>query len=979
MGIRKGRAPVTGMKSNSASGGYKKRSLNALAIASRQTAQAQKTKAGAGQKRKWEAEEKSSRMRDDDDDVVDHGSDSDGNEWRLGEVGSGEDSEIDSDDAFGESDEERFEGFSFGGSSKRKKTPKWDKTLLPSTTKDVETYRSESSGSGSTDHSDQDDWSGLGEDDAADGAMDIAILLDDPEPEPKSSRTGGSAGQDVDTDSNGSTSESESGQDTDSVLSVSEDEQERKDPAKLSALQDLIHSINPGSSERPTKRRRVFDGLESSVPSDFGITSARKLTVEDLLPSITDADMKRSLRLIASGKGSRDSRKRSGVPGKLEPPVAKRQQDRLDRTAAYAKSKETLERWIDTIKYNRRAEHLSFPLATPASAGGEISKSVLPRVGTAVPNELEATIQDILHQSGLNVRDGKSEEQNIQKMEELQAKRLSLEEVQARRAQLRMARELLFREEVRAKRIKKIKSKAYRRVHRKERERADRDTKAALVAGGLVDSEEEQELNDKRRAEERMGARHRESRWAKQVKVTGRQKWIQDARSGIVETAMREEALKKRIEGKSSGRVDGSGDTSSSDGELDTEGSDDEDHSNPNGKLFRRLDALDGQQSTDAHNEVGFSRLNSLKFMQRADAARKLENDTAVQQLKRELEGEESTSGEEQVFEVGRRKYQPKTGATSTAGLPVKDSLNDFEERLSDEENAGHDDSATRPEDGPLLNATERIQENRGSSRNGPTQGTAGINATNVRVTPGKTISVKKGPIAPPPGKQAILTANSVPNKTTSKKTKGVDGNAPKQNATSRPRESALQSNPNQWKSVTLEDADASSDVEGSETEAPGLQVATLAQDELRLRAFAGDDVEESFRAEKEDAVRDEGDQIIDNTLPGWGHWIGDGISKREQKRHKGKFLTKVEGVKKEKRTDAKLDNVILSEKRIKKNAKYLASTLPHPFENRQQYERSLRIPMGPEWTTKETFNDATKPRILLKQGIIAAMQNPFL
>ena len=60
-------------------------------------------------------------------------------------------------------------------------------------------------------------------------------------------------------------------------------------------------------------------------------------------------------------------------------------------------------------------------------------------------------------------------------------------------------------------------------------------------------------------------------------------------------------------------------------------------------------------------------------------------------------------------------------------------------------------------------------------------------------------------------------------------------------------------------------------------------------------------------------------------------------------------------------------------------NAKYLASTLPHPFENRQQYERSLRIPVGPEWTTKETFQAATKPRILIKQGVITPMANPFL
>lgn len=50
------------------------------------------------------------------DDDVEFGSDSEGNEWQLGGLGDDDDdSEIDSDEAFGESDEERFEGFTFRG------------------------------------------------------------------------------------------------------------------------------------------------------------------------------------------------------------------------------------------------------------------------------------------------------------------------------------------------------------------------------------------------------------------------------------------------------------------------------------------------------------------------------------------------------------------------------------------------------------------------------------------------------------------------------------------------------------------------------------------------------------------------------------------------------------------------------------------------------------------------------------------------
>lgn len=62
----------------------------------------------------------------------------------------------------------------------------------------------------------------------------------------------------------------------------------------------------------------------------------------------------------------------------------------------------------------------------------------------------------------------------------------------------------------------------------------------------------------------------------------------------------------------------------------------------------------------------------------------------------------------------------------------------------------------------------------------------------------------------------------------------------------------------------------------------------------------------------------------------------------------------------------------------LQKNNKYLASQLPHTFENSAQYERSLRLPVGPEWVTKKTHQDAVKPKVIIKQGIIAPMAKPL-
>ncbi|KAJ3512929.1 hypothetical protein NM208_g15255 [Fusarium decemcellulare] len=168
-------------------------------------------------------------------------------------------------------------------------------------------------------------------------------------------------------------------------------------------------------------------------------------------------------------------------------------------------------------------------------------------------------------------------------------------------------------------------------------------------------------------------------------------------------------------------------------------------------------------------------------------------------------------------------------------------------------------------------------------------------------------------------------------------------------------------------------------DTTDAESETDQHLPLAIRDQEMVARAFAGEDVVGDFEREKADVAEEDDDKVVDNTLPGWGSWVGEGVSNREKKRHQGRFLTKVEGIKKKNRKDAKLDKVIVNEKRVKKNDRYLASQLPHPFESRQQYERSLRLPVGPEWMTKETFQDSTKPRVLMKQGIIAPMSKPTI
>src|ERR1700733_8224364 len=69
------------------------------------------------------------------------------------------------------------------------------------------------------------------------------------------------------------------------------------------------------------------------------------------------------------------------------------------------------------------------------------------------------------------LKSAKLRESDIEKKEELEMAHLTVEEVAARRTEIRHMRELMFRAEAKAKRVAKIKSKTYRKIHKKAREK----------------------------------------------------------------------------------------------------------------------------------------------------------------------------------------------------------------------------------------------------------------------------------------------------------------------------------------------------------------------------------------------------------------------------------------------------------------------------------------------------------------------------
>ena len=58
-----------------------------------------------------------------------------------------------------------------------------------------------------------------------------------------------------------------------------------------------------------------------------------------------------------------------------------------------------------------------------------------------------------------------------------------------------------------------------------------------------------------------------------------------------------------------------------------------------------------------------------------------------------------------------------------------------------------------------------------------------------------------------------------------------------------------------------------------------------------------------------------------------------------------------------------------LSDRRVKTAGKYKITGVPHPFTSREEYEQSLRMPVGEEWNASHVVRANTKPEIMLRAG----------
>ena len=286
--------------------------------------------------------------------------------------------------------------------------------------------------------------------------------------------------------------EYQSSSDNEKQFSDSDDEEIELDEQKLESILRV-----DGKHGKP---KRINERTEGGVESEFKVPNLhKKVQLGDLVEPIAQeknfAELKTHLSVLD---------KVDAVPA----PLAPRIQASIDRVPARVETEKSVSRFTPLVRKERESDSLRFNDSNPFKFN--LSSNAL--VGKYQPfTEMEVEINQLLESSGLT-------EKKQKEYEELELNKLSKEELIAKRAELSKMRSLMFYNEKKQRKIAKIKSKVYRKIHKKHAENGKQLSLEELEKLSPEQAKEEKDRLEFERAKERMTLKHKNTgKWARQM------------------------------------------------------------------------------------------------------------------------------------------------------------------------------------------------------------------------------------------------------------------------------------------------------------------------------------------------------------------------------------------------------------------------------------------------------------------------------
>ncbi|NWY48713.1 UT14A protein, partial [Sylvia atricapilla] len=666
------------------------------------------------------------------------------------------------------------------------------------------------------------------------------------------------------------------------------------------------------------RRRKLAERSEASGQvSEFNVTckgAGEKLVLSELLQPIHPKSALGSVRKELA----RVKRKAA-----VELPLSKEEAKRVVREAAYVTTSKDVGKWQQVVLQNRRAEQLVFPLrqdiptVTPLERATSAWKARTP---------LEQEIFGLLHKTQQPITDPLL---TPEEMTSLQA--MSLEEAQRRRKELQKARAVQSYYEAKARRTKRIKSKKYHRVLKKSRRRQALKEFEQLhksdPAAALARLEELEQL----RMQERMSLKHQnKGKWARSRAIMA--KYDLEARKAMQEQLARNKELMQKV------RVEPPEQEPCEVPEEDTT-------------------ALPVPTGAGGANPWMLGKPSGPSLEPDAQEGPRDDTEPGTVENKDEMEEEEELSEEEALLQDFKQKRRERTGSPEGHACAEQPRDSPVPPTCAEE----LEDSAVPPD------CAEQLEDS--------------------PVPPDCAEELVSTPLElPPEAQEQLLLSEQLHRVQTMEDLESLAKEElveeQEKLVARRPRKRAQQQEegrtgdkrtkktPAKRKMISLE---AVLDGKPQEMDCPSLPVVLeeeeggIEQHGMITEAFAGDDVVADFRREKRRVEEAAKPQPVNLVLPGWGEWGGTGLkpSGRKIKR----FLIKPPPA--PPRKDRHLPHVIISEKRNIHAAAHQVSELPFPFERQQQFEQSMRTPVGTTWNTQRAFQKLTAPRVITRAGHI--------
>ena len=939
-----------------------------------------------------------------------------------------EDEEIDEEEAFTEEDLRKYGDIQFETFKSSKKKGKKGKKAEAATVDDDD----DDDGFFDEDDDDLDDFDDEeeGEDDGEEEEEEEDVMLESESDEPEEARANGVADLSEEDDDDEDGEEMDEEDDSEPASAEDEDDDEEEDDeeddeeARAALVSDVVGVPRVGKRRR-LKRGITEHGREGEFALGPAVGSANETDLTD--PGATPGLSIASLMASVEGQGAAAaaigaSRRRldrlankKAVPDAV--PLPRVVNERIERKAAYETTKADIAKWQPIVKENREKPTLNF---VGVERDKMHRKKSLASINTDFVPENDFEKEIMRHLKEANALTG----QDVERAEDLALNELTPEEARERRARLAKMRNLLFKHEMKAKRVKAIKSKTFHRHNRKtgamkvidgETGEEIGDDDAALE--GLDPDNSAEAKREYLRAQERMLLKHKNtSRWAKRAIKKGLAH-LPGTKEAIAEQLRIGQELKRKIGigGERGASRDDDDDEYSTDAETDSDddapgvvgggaaGGDANERRRALAKAkLRTMQAIE-EGAAGAEEEGG---LFALPFMARHMKKKREEAEEEAKQLLREIEkaereaaaggGSDEDEGlggglgdgdwgkgaerfEDDDDGAGQRRSRIVSfgGGVGDGDRPSgteKPKKPSTPRDGSDSENDGP--TVGDDEDTPAVDRPEAPRMKRGANRAARRAAAAG--------EPGDPLAAAQVPEIGPPSQPSATQPSGTVHQS---EVKELTAAAKKSGSALKARMAARASGrgavvvtaaggaPADRKIDMAMDRGGDDDDDDDAKNHPASNgVADLTQRDLLSRAFAGDDVVGEFEADKNAEVTGELPKVdVPKQMPGWGGWA-DVQAKRGPPKWQLEAERKARAEQQKAlkaRRDASLKHVVISERYDKKVAGFNVEHVPHGFDSKAVYEGSMRTPLGPDANTDKSFRDLTRPKVLVNAGAV--------